>query len=954
MKKVRQVLKQYYVRQIVACWVVLCMVVVMPMSTAMAEVVLTSTPGPITVTPLNGGTHQDMTASDGAIGVFSDFNIAATHTVDCVQPDAGSEALFKITGDGTEIFGRFDANGSIWLINPAGILVGDTGVIEVGGALVASSLKLSGDDFLSGNHQFTGGADAGNVVNQGTIIADYGAILIGKNVINSGTVSADNLVVMAAGDSVLISENGSDIVVKAEMPDGWVSGTCVHEVSNNGGGGIEVDGDNAHVVLAAGDIFSSAYISAYDDAASNAVATIDIDAAGYVEVTNKVEAVAVGNGVNDATATVTVKACGDVKVLADEGDSRISAEAYNGNNNTAKVRIDTAGNVGVLAKNGGNAQILAYAHDAISIVEYPDIPNGDVRPEPIIIPGENTADVLICADGYVLAKSGSYYNPDKISDFSISSAKIESIARQGDLNDAYLGIKAEGCFVAAVARDGGYSAMRAEAKNGHTNIADVAICSDGFVAVVGDKGDAEIEAYAAYGLDNTANTGVCAVEDVVVLALSEQIPEKASLNGTAKIRAEAIASSRAPDKQIPVPGDPSFATANTTVVSHEGSVAVIDYKENVDGRTALIEAVAHRADLNTANVGVAAGKDLSPADLPEFDPPDGIPDDIEDALELIEEFPGNVVVYANGPGSMAQIFAHAYDGGENTADAVVCAPGTVIVDSRGDGSIARIKSHASNGGSNEATTQVYASEVYVDSLSGGNGYIGAWADGYVREGSSFSWIAGENDPYMEKDGGSMLIIDSHANKKDCPDCPPCLDCDDEPDLVLAAPLAQFKIPRIEGCPVEMQAVATELGIEQATIQVSIGNALALNPTLQPCQACATLINTAGILRDDEGSRMAALNQVFNTLAPADATFSPEMATSIAMAFEGAAEGTQYASVMNFVDAFVRYVAVLETQLGQPVDDSVAFVMEKYGSGIADSDNANIAAYVAMRLEAVGG
>ena len=152
----------------------------------------------------------------------------------------------------------------------------------------------------------------------------------------------------------------------------------------------------------------------------------------------------------------------------------------------------------------------------------------------------------------------------------------------------------------------------------------------------------------------------------------------------------------------------------------------------------------------------------------------------------------------------------------------------------------------------------------------------------------------------------------------------------------------------------MQAVATELGIEQATIQVSIGNALALNPTLQPCQACATLINTAGILRDDEGSRMAALNQVFNTLAPADATFSPEMATSIAMAFEGAAEGTQYASVMNFVDAFVRYVAVLETQLGQPVDDSVAFVMEKYGSGIADSDNANIAAYVAMRLEAVGG
>jgi hypothetical protein len=152
----------------------------------------------------------------------------------------------------------------------------------------------------------------------------------------------------------------------------------------------------------------------------------------------------------------------------------------------------------------------------------------------------------------------------------------------------------------------------------------------------------------------------------------------------------------------------------------------------------------------------------------------------------------------------------------------------------------------------------------------------------------------------------------------------------------------------------MQAVATELGITQATIQVSIGNALALNPTLQPCQACATLINTAGILRDEDGSRMAAMNQVFNELAPADAPFAPETATAIAMAFEGASEGTQYASAMEFVDAFVQYVTVLETQLGQPVDDSIAFAMEKYGSGITDSDNANIAAYVAMRLEGLGG
>jgi len=41
-------------------------------------------------------------------------------------------------------------------------------------------------------------------------------------------------------------------------------------------------------------------------------------------------------------------------------------------------------------------------------------------------------------------------------------------------------------------------------------------------------------------------------------------------------------------------------------------------------------------------------------------------------------------------------------------------------------------------------------------------------------------------------------------------------------------------------------------------------------------------------------------------------------------------------------------------LGSPVGDSVAFVMDKYGAGITETDNANIAAFVAMRLEAIGG
>jgi hypothetical protein len=57
--------------------------------------------------------------------------------------------------------------------------------------------------------------------------------------------------------------------------------------------------------------------------------------------------------------------------------------------------------------------------------------------------------------------------------------------------------------------------------------------------------------------------------------------------------------------------------------------------------------------------------------------------------------------------------------------------------------------------------------------------------------------------------------------------------------------------------------------------------------------------------------------------------------------------------MEYIDAFVQYVAVLDTELGSPVGDSVAFVMDKYGAGMTGSENGNIAAFVAARLEAIG-
>jgi len=61
--------------------------------------------------------------------------------------------------------------------------------------------------------------------------------------------------------------------------------------------------------------------------------------------------------------------------------------------------------------------------------------------------------------------------------------------------------------------------------------------------------------------------------------------------------------------------------------------------------------------------------------------------------------------------------------------------------------------------------------------------------------------------------------------------------------------------------------------------------------------------------------------------------------------------SQYATAMDCTDAFVQYVPRLDTELGSPVCDSIAFVMEKYGAPLTGSDNPDIGSYVAERLAA---
>ena len=78
----------------------------------------------------------------GVLGLeWSSFNIGRNETVNFIQPTVNSVAFNRILdSQGSQILGKINANGSVWLVNPNGLFFGKDAQVNVGG-LVASTLN---------------------------------------------------------------------------------------------------------------------------------------------------------------------------------------------------------------------------------------------------------------------------------------------------------------------------------------------------------------------------------------------------------------------------------------------------------------------------------------------------------------------------------------------------------------------------------------------------------------------------------------------------------------------------------------------------------------------------------------------------------------------------------------------------------------------------------------------
>lgn len=182
---------------------------------------------------------------------WQSFDVGKNNTVNFIQPSASSAILNRVIGsDVSSIQGAINANGQVFLINPNGVLFTPNAQVNVG-AMVASTLNISNEDFNDGNYVFAGDSSSA-IINQGNIqTADGGYVaFIAARIENIGSITAnDGQVLMGAGAKVTLDMGGP---VKLEVEQGAIDALIAN------GGAIQADGGMVYLsAKAAGDLASS-------------------------------------------------------------------------------------------------------------------------------------------------------------------------------------------------------------------------------------------------------------------------------------------------------------------------------------------------------------------------------------------------------------------------------------------------------------------------------------------------------------------------------------------------------------------------------------------------------------------------------------------------------------------------------------------------------------------------
>lgn len=171
------------------------------------------TPTNATIDNSVAGTVNIIQAGSRAVIEWNSYNIAAGETVNYSMPSGGAILNLINQGSVSQINGTLNANGSVYLVNPHGILFGNSAKIQVG-SLVASSLGVDKNDFLTSSGPLSFAGTGGSVINNGNIDAASGSVaLLGETVANNNQIWArTGSVTLASGTQMTLDFDGSGLI----------------------------------------------------------------------------------------------------------------------------------------------------------------------------------------------------------------------------------------------------------------------------------------------------------------------------------------------------------------------------------------------------------------------------------------------------------------------------------------------------------------------------------------------------------------------------------------------------------------------------------------------------------------------------------------------------------------------------------------------------------------------
>ncbi|MCJ8315034.1 MAG: filamentous hemagglutinin N-terminal domain-containing protein [Pseudomonadales bacterium] len=196
------------------------------------------TNGGATITQSGNHTQINQTTNNTVID-WDSFNVDVNESVRFVQPSSSSVILNNIHDqNASQIFGKIDANGTVFLTNNQGIVFGETSQVNVAN-LVATSMNINANDFMNDDftleHSELSATQGGMIVNYGLLNAASGGSinLVADGVDNQGVIIAHfGSVNLASGEKVVVDFDGNNLI-KFEV-SGEIINNAIATIDENG------------------------------------------------------------------------------------------------------------------------------------------------------------------------------------------------------------------------------------------------------------------------------------------------------------------------------------------------------------------------------------------------------------------------------------------------------------------------------------------------------------------------------------------------------------------------------------------------------------------------------------------------------------------------------------------------------------------------------------------------